>query len=141
MSWREAASARRAGSANSGVPAKAMRKSLRLSGASDRGIAAAGSSRARLALPALLVEFLADALALEVGEIVHEQLAVEVIHLVLEAHREKTLEIALERLALTVLGAHADLRGPLHLVEDPGHREAALLGLRGALAAHDLGIH
>src|SRR6185312_15081805 len=99
------------------------------------------SGGARLALLAFLVELLADAVALDVGEVVDEELAVEMIHLVLQADREHSLEVALEPLAMAILGTDAHLRGALDLVEDAGDRQAPLLALRRALAAQDLGIH
>ena len=118
------ASASSAGNANSGVPAKATRNF------STRAGRAAGRRRFGAAFLAFLVELLADALALEVRQVVDEQLALEVIHLVLDAHRE---HVRRSRVSLTwpgaVVRAQADARGTLDLVEDPRHRQAALLGL------------
>src|SRR5205085_10572757 len=74
------------------------------------GGARARRSRARGALLALLLELLANALALEVRQVVDEELALEMIHLVLDAHREDVLAVALEELAVAVLGAEANLR-------------------------------
>src|ERR1700739_4749969 len=83
---------------------------------------------ARRALLALLVELLANALALEVREVVDEQLPVEVIHLVLNAHREDVVVVTLEHRTRAVLGADPHLRRALHLIENAGHRETPLLG-------------
>ena len=47
------------------------------------------SRASRRALLALLLELLANALALQIGQVVDEQLAVEVIHLVLDAHGQQ----------------------------------------------------
>ncbi len=60
---------------------------------------AAGRARALLsrnAFLALFVQFLTDLVALEVGQVVDEQLALEMIHLVLHAHRQHAFEVALE---------------------------------------------
>src|SRR5579862_1245411 len=84
-------------------------------------------------LLALLVEFLANPLALEVGEIVDEQLAVEMIHLVLDADRKDVVVVALEHGAGAVLRAHPHLRRALHLIEDARHGETPFLGARLAL--------
>src|SRR5437879_12184305 len=94
--------------------------SHRLVRAACAGGARARRSRARGALLALLLELLANALALEVRQVVDEELALEMIHLVLDAHREDVLEVALEEVAVAVLGAQPDLRRALDLVEDPG---------------------
>src|SRR5215471_9015930 len=53
-------------------------------------------SRPRRAFLAILVELLANALALEVGEVIDEQPPLEVIHLVLDAHGEDALVMVLE---------------------------------------------
>src|SRR5215469_7550210 len=63
--------------------------------------------RPRRAVLALLVESLANTLALEVGEIIDEQPPLEVIHLVLDAHGENALVIALETLPVAILSPHA----------------------------------
>src|SRR5437773_988655 len=114
--------------------------SHRLVRAARAGGARARRSRARGALLALLLELLANALALEVREVVDEELALEMIHLVLDAHGKDVLEVALEEVAVAVLGAQPDLRRALDLVEDPRHRQAPLLGTRFALAREDLRV-
>ena len=53
------------------------------------------------ALLAILLELLADALALELGEVVDEELAVEMIDFVLDADGEQPVGLELERLART----------------------------------------
>src|SRR5690242_10733195 len=58
--------------------------------------ALAGARGFGCALLALFFQFLTDALALEVGEIIDEQLAVDVIHLMLDADGENVLAVALE---------------------------------------------
>src|SRR5262245_29075171 len=83
--WRDSSSARSAGSAKCGVPANAIRNEL--IGAVD-GFSV-GARAGLLACPAgaflaVLFELLANAFALQVGEIVDEQLAFEMIHLVLQ---------------------------------------------------------
>src|SRR5438105_1335975 len=92
--------------------------SIRLTGA--------GRAEARLGCPllAVFVELLANPLALELREVVDEQLAIDVIHLMLNAHRQDIGVIALENGSSPVLRPDAHLRGSLDLVEDPGHREA-----------------
>src|SRR6266850_6646844 len=75
-----AASDARARSANSGVPAKTRRRKAGRSG--------------RLAQ--LLGELGADALLLELRKVFDEHLALEVVHLVLNAHREQALRFERE---------------------------------------------
>src|SRR5688500_1986941 len=78
---------------------------------SDRRRARSFRHAAFRAQPSLLLEFLAHALALHLGEIVDEQPAVEVIDLVLHADREQPVEVLLEGLAVAILRAHADAGG------------------------------
>ena len=66
-------------------------------------------------------QFATDAIALERGEIVDEQFAVEMIHLVLQTHGGELGEFALEGDAVTVLGAHGHALCALDLVENAGH--------------------
>ena len=94
----------------------------------------------RDALPALLLEFLANALALQIRQVVDEQLAVEVVDLVLDTHRQDVVVIALERLAAAILRAQPDLRRALHFIEDPRHRQTPLLAARFPLAREDLRV-
>src|SRR5256885_2495490 len=112
---------------------------------SHRLVRAAHAARARCgrmrdALPALLLEFLANALALQIRQVVDEQLAVEEIDLVLHAHRQDVLVIALERLAGAILRAQPDLRRALHFIENPRHRQTPFLAARLPLAREDLRV-
>ncbi len=70
-------------------------------------------------------------------ETVDEQLAVEVVDLVLQAHRVHPFEIALEGGALEIAGANPDLGGAHHVADDARHREAALLDQPEGAAADD----
>src|SRR5690349_14083110 len=72
MAWPAAASASSASAANGGVPAKATRNDAAASG--------------RLALA--LLELRANAVLLEVGQALDEDLALQVVQLVLDAGRE-----------------------------------------------------
>ena len=160
-------SASSAGTANSGVPAKTMdgedtRRWLRTWSSEVAGgnrsvqcvdtplyakWAAFRSRRFRLgargtraAVLALLLELLADARALELRQVVDEQLAVEMIDLVLDAHGEQPVRVELDLLAVAIERSHADLLGARHLVVDTRHRQAAFLRLLDAFAREDLRI-
>src|SRR5687768_2958315 len=89
---------------------------------------------ARAAILALLLELLADARALELRQVVDEQLAVEMIDLVLNAHGEQPVGVELDLLAVAVQGTHADLLRARHLVEVTRHRQATFLRLFDARA-------
>ena len=112
--WPASCKASSAGTANSGVPAKTMR-SRDVMGQHGRGRSRqiAGrdgperSRRSARLLATLLFQLLADARALQLREVVDEQLALEVIHLVLDADREQPVGLELERLAVAVECAHA----------------------------------
>src|SRR5690606_32374962 len=78
-----AASASSAGTAKSGVPAKTSRNA-RFSEHAGGGLFGFEQACGFEAL--LFLQLLANAAALEIGQVVHEQLAVEVIDLVLHAN-------------------------------------------------------
>src|SRR3989344_2096571 len=63
----------------------------------------------------------------EVGRLVDEENAVQVVALVLEYLREEVGAVVLELLASGVLGAHSCLEGPLHHAVHLRDRQAALL--------------
>src|SRR5579871_6290608 len=100
MRWCERARASSAGSAKLGVPAKptVSEPGCTLQGGDGGAGARLG---ARGALPALLLQPPADQLTLELGEVVDEQLALEMIHLVLDTHRQQAFRIHLERRPIT----------------------------------------
>src|SRR6516165_4595386 len=98
------------------------------------------AAHARSALLAVLVQLLTNAITLEIGEIVDEQLPFQMIHLVLQAHPEHALEVALEEGTGAVLRSHPHPRGTLHLVEYPGDRKTPLLRGSHTLPREDLRV-
>src|SRR6185503_1559591 len=92
------------GTAKSGVPMKTMRSAI-----SDPVLALAFLLARRLG------ELFHDQIALQLGNVIDEQDAVQVIDLVLDAGREQTVDLALLLLAIIVEVSHANLRGPFHL--------------------------
>src|SRR5580698_8555088 len=124
-----------AGTANPGVPANPSfkegccvpkerpdRPSERRNGSS--------SLAPRRALLALLLQAPTDELALQLGQVIDEELPVEMVHFVLDTHREHTFRVDVERLAVATLGAHPDSGGTLELVVNPRERQASLLARR-----------
>ena len=71
---------------------------------------AMSSQRNRLVL-LLFYQFLADALAFELGEVIDEEFAFEVVHFVLDADREQTICIHFKDMPLVVEGADTDFGG------------------------------
>src|SRR5919197_3534220 len=116
-------SAARARSANSGVPAKARRRQGR-SGEFAQ----------------LLCELRANALLLERRKMFDENLALQMVHLVLDAHGEQSLRLQGESVAVLVEGSHLDALGPLNELVDTRHRETAFFDIRNAVRVDDLGI-
>ena len=86
---------------------------------------------------ALLLELLANPLALQIRQVVDEQLPVEVVHLVLDTHRQDVVVLALEQRAGAIVRAHPDLRRALHFIENPRHRQTPFLGARLPFARDD----
>ena len=87
-----------------------------------------------------MFQLAADAIALELGEIIDVQLAVEMVDLVLDTLRQQPLAGELEGLAFSVQRLDGGLAVPLDLVVMPRHRQAALLDQLGGLGGNDLGI-
>src|SRR5580692_11433149 len=143
---RDASSAPSAGTANCGVPAKATRNGLAAVIAKPDALTGAGSARGATALLrrntflALLIQLLADPVALHVGQVVDKQFALEMVHLVLHAHRYDPVQLPLEHRPGPILRPHPYPGRPLHIIEYAGHGQTALLGLGGAFALEDLRI-
>ncbi|SCZ18074.1 Uncharacterised protein [Acinetobacter baumannii] len=77
----------------------------------------------------LLFQLLADAVALEGGQVVDEQLAVEVVAFVLDAYRQQAFGDFLEGVAIAVEGLDPDLLRSVHVLVEAGYRQAAFLVL------------
>src|SRR5207248_6695658 len=88
MLWPAARSPTRERSAKAGVPAKIRRRN------------ASGG------LAQLLGELRADALLLELRQVFDEDLALQMIHLVLNAHGEQALRLEREGVAVPIVGTH-----------------------------------
>src|SRR5690606_30431539 len=91
-------------------------------------------------LLALLFELLTDASALEVGEIVDEELAVQMIDFVLNTDSKQPVGIELNRLAFAIERTDANPLGAPDLVVYPRHRQAPLLHLLDAFSREDFRI-
>src|SRR5690606_19978669 len=76
-----------------------------------------------------LLQFLADAVTLEVGQIIHEQLAIQVIALMLDADRQQAFTNDVEGLAVTVQRLDPDALGAGDRLVETGYREATFLHL------------
>src|SRR3954463_9179843 len=134
-------SARRAGTEKSGVPANAMRRETVANsvGGHSESLSGGGGRLFRSLFLAVLVELLANALALQVRQVIDEELAFEVIHLVLHTDGEDVVAVALEHVALPVQRPHPDFRGPHDFVEDARHRQATLFQRTHPFLRQDLG--
>src|SRR3954471_9429126 len=109
ISWPASISASRLGSTKSVVPMTTRR---RLSGTQPPG----------------LDQLAQDHVALQGGEMIDEQDAVEMVDLVLDAAGEQALRLELALQALLGQVAHLDLLRPCHVREVAGKAQAALLG-------------
>src|SRR5690606_37561032 len=75
----------------------------------------------------LFFQLFANPLALQRAEIVDEQFAVEMIDLVLDAHRQQSLGLDLEWLSFPVERPHPDPLGPPDGFVEARYRQAALV--------------
>src|SRR5690606_32336056 len=131
--WREARRLASARSAKTGVPANTTRRDA----PAGRGAPPASSGDGTL----LLAELCPDARLLEPREVLDEHLAVQVIDLVLDAHREQPVRFLGEGGAVPVQRADGHPIRALDLVVDAGHRQATFLVDLGFLALRDdLGV-
>src|SRR5687768_3048006 len=135
--------ARSGGAANSGVPQKRT-----LMAPSERLLSVPSGDLVRRQLPNVLRKILLHRLplrdrgaSLEKAEVVEEQLAVQMIDLVLQAAREQVRRVELEGLAVAVQRANGDARGAVDVAEDLGDRETPLFSAGGAFGVDDLGVH
>src|SRR6185436_17630875 len=112
--------------ANGGVPAKTTRK--------------ARGARLLRGLALALLQLRADAFLLELGEILDEDLALEMVHLVLDARGQEARGVEREARPVAVEGGHRDALGALDVVIDSRDREATLLVHGETLAASDLRV-
>src|SRR6185503_3999686 len=139
--------ARSAGTAKCGVPANAMRASACSRCTGPRRLSDHGHGRATARIRSIgrgalrfLDGLLFQALALQLGEVVDEQLAFEVVHLVLNADREHAVGVELERLAVGIERSDADRGGAIDEVVELGHRKAPFLGVSLTLGMQDFGV-
>src|SRR4051812_40177506 len=84
-----------------------------------------------------LLELRADAVLLEVREQLHEDLALEVVELVLDAGGEEPGRVERETGAVPVERGHRHAFGAFHVVVDARNREAPLLVRGNAFPAGD----
>src|SRR5260370_40879278 len=124
MSWPAAASAFSVGTANSGVPMKIRRRGM------VRQRSSGGQGGLRLFCCAQLRrlgKLLGDAIAFQLRNVVDEQLAIEMIDLMLDTGRKQPGRLLLMGLAIKVGVAKPHCRGPLDLFVIFGDRQAAFL--------------
>src|SRR3569832_2068911 len=114
MSWPCAISSASVGTAKSGVPKKARRM----------------AASARVFQTLGLLQFAQRDRALELGEVVDEKNAFEMIHLVLQAGREQPVRFYLLTSAFAVEEFDADACRTLDLVPDFRNRETTFLERR-----------
>ena len=91
-------------------------------------------------LLALLFQAPPNELSFEFGEVIDEQLALEMIHLMLDAHTQHALRVHLERHTVPIQCPHADMLGPLHFVVNVGQRQAPFLARTPSLRPEDFRI-
>src|SRR3954463_6421487 len=91
-------------------------------------------------LTLVLFQLAQNALLLEPRQVVHKDFSFEMVHLMLNADRKQPGCVERKGLAVRILGADADPFGALDFLEDPGHRQTALLTSRRALRCHDFRV-
>jgi hypothetical protein len=75
-----------------------------------------------------------------IREIIDEELAVEVIHFVLNAHGEHAVGLDLERPTVGIERAHSDGSGTIDIIVELRHGKAAFLGVSLAVGPHDFRV-
>jgi hypothetical protein len=72
-------------------------------------------------------QFFLDSLAFQLGDVIDEELALEVIHLVLNTDCKQALSLELDCLPLSVQCSDADALSPFHRFIEIRHRETAFV--------------
>src|SRR5262245_41019086 len=122
-SWPRPTSSTSVGTAKSGVPMKTRRSGIRPSfDAGDRRLRVLFLGPLRR-----LGELLRDAVALELGDAVDEELAVEVVHLVLDAGGVEALGLLLVQLPVEIEIFDPHLGGALDVLVHVGDRQTSFL--------------
>src|SRR5690606_38450788 len=85
--------------------------------------------RSRLLQAMLFFQLLLDAVALELRQVVDEELAVEVVAFVLDAHRQQAFGDQLVGLAVAVQRADPNLLRAIDVLVEAGYRQTAFLVL------------
>src|SRR5256885_6910265 len=113
---------------------------VRAKGSAPAVVEQRGAQPASGRLAELFLKFRLDALLLEARKIIDENLALEVIHLVLDADCEEFLCDEGERSAVQAKRTHRHALGTLDRLVYSRHRQAALLTILDAFAVEDLRI-
>ena len=82
----------------------------------------------------LFIELLADAASLERGDVVDEELAVEVVDLMLDADRQQAVGFHGELFTVAVASRNANLLGALYRFVEAGDGKAAFIVLTQGIA-------
>src|SRR5258708_26903691 len=144
--WRDPSSVSRHRAANSGVPVKrTFTEAAPAEGSRERqrsGVrrttSRPGPNPASGRFAELFLKFRLDALLLEARQIVDENLALEMIHFVLDADREDLLCDERKRSSVHPKRAHRHALRALHRLVDSWDRQTTLFSICDALAASDL---
>jgi len=122
-----------------GTPRLGTSKEARLASAGPIAAGERMSCSGRLAN--LFLKFRLDAKLLEPREIVDEDLAFQMIHLVLDAEGKQFLGMQSERLSLDVESTHRYPFSTLDCVVYSGYRKTALLPVLSSLSRDNLGVY
>src|SRR5258706_13783859 len=90
--------------------------------------------------PLLLLQLADNAFLLEPRKILDEDLAFQMIHFVLDAHREQAVAFNLEGLAVNSEGLHSDPFPAGYLLENARYRQATFLAVGLSPAVENFGV-
>lgn len=82
-----------------------------------------------------------DALALQAGEIIHEEFTIQMIYFVLNANGEKVIGFLFERLSIFIKGSDPDPFSALDVFTNIGNGQAALFHLDDPVLRGDRGVN
>ena len=90
---------------------------------------------------AFFFQFLAYTLAFGFGQVIHKQLAIEMIHFMLDAYRKQTLDIDFLCIPLPIKESYPDMLGTLDFFIETRHRQAPFIGDQNTVLFENLGIY
>jgi hypothetical protein len=94
-----------------------------------------------MTLPLLLFQFPANAGSFQLRQVIYKQLAIQMIDLMLDAHRQQSIRPHIEGKSRPVERTNADPVGSLYALVDPRYRQTTFFHLLDTLQFKDFRVN